>query len=167
MFVSFSYNTSSCQDLVTKQILSLTHPHLNINTKSVKKQKALPGIKKMKLWNTRLSFIIIVIVIFAGLHFSSGGRKLPSTTAMEEFQERFRRFRFHSERMLPTVSTGEKYKQIYGVSLKKIPGGPNPLHNKWYVTYLFHFKVFIWKSELHRANYVSVDCLVVLIYVRT
>ncbi|CAN6856623.1 unnamed protein product [Brassica oleracea] len=84
----------------------------------------------MKLWNTRISFTIIVIVIFAGLHFSSGGRELPSTTAMEEFQERFRRFRFHRERVLPTVSTGEKYKQIYGVSLKKIPGGPNPLHNK-------------------------------------
>ncbi|CAN7090733.1 unnamed protein product [Brassica rapa subsp. narinosa] len=84
----------------------------------------------MKLWNTRLSFIIIVIVIFPGLHFSSGGRKLPSTTAMKEFQERFRQLRFHSERMLRTVSPGEKYKQIYGVSLKKIPGGPNPLHNK-------------------------------------
>ncbi|KAG2302742.1 hypothetical protein Bca4012_061070 [Brassica carinata] len=79
----------------------------------------------MKLWNTRLSFLIILIFIFAGFHFSSGGRKLPSTTAME-FEEQFRRLRFHSERMLP----GEKNKQIYGVSLKKTPGGPNPLHNK-------------------------------------
>ncbi|KAJ0265727.1 CLAVATA3/ESR [Hirschfeldia incana] len=84
----------------------------------------------MKLWSTRLSLLIIVVFIFARLHFSSGGRKLPSTTAMEEFQERFRRLRFHSERMLPPVSTGKKYKQIYGDSLKKTPGGPNPLHNK-------------------------------------
>ncbi|KAJ4877308.1 Uncharacterized protein Rs2_42326 [Raphanus sativus] len=68
----------------------------------------------MKLWNTRLSFLIIVIFIFVGLHFSSEGRRLPSTTSMEEFQERFRQLR--------TISTGEKYKQIYRVSLKKIPG---------------------------------------------
>ncbi|KAF8050759.1 hypothetical protein N665_1889s0001 [Sinapis alba] len=84
----------------------------------------------MKFWNTRLAFLIIVIFIFAWLHFSLGSRKLPSTTVMEEFQERFRLLRFHKEKMLPTVSTCEKYKQIYGVSLKKIPSGPNPLHNK-------------------------------------
>ncbi|CAH8321585.1 unnamed protein product [Eruca vesicaria subsp. sativa] len=84
----------------------------------------------MKLWNTRLSFLIVLIFLLARFHFSSGGCKLASTTAMEEFQKGFKRLRFDSKRTLPAVSTGEKYKKIYGVSLKKTPGGPNPLHNK-------------------------------------
>ncbi|KAL1212229.1 CLAVATA3/ESR (CLE)-related protein 14 [Cardamine amara subsp. amara] len=80
----------------------------------------------MRFWSQRLSFLIFMIFLFSGIHFSSGGRKLPSTTAMEEF----RRLSFDGERMLLDVNAGEKYDRIYGVSAREVPEGPNPLHNK-------------------------------------
>ncbi|CAA7038999.1 unnamed protein product [Microthlaspi erraticum] len=84
----------------------------------------------MKLWSQRLSFLIIVIFLFAGLRLSAGGRRLPSTTTAEAFHEQLWRSRFDGGRSLPEVSSREKYNQIYGVSLRLVPEGPNPLHNK-------------------------------------
>ncbi|ESQ29049.1 hypothetical protein EUTSA_v10023782mg [Eutrema salsugineum] len=84
----------------------------------------------MKLWSQRLSFLMVMVLFLAGLDFSSAIRKLPSMTATEMFHEEFRRLRFDGERMLSEVSAGEKYDQIYGVSVRKVPAGPNPLHNK-------------------------------------
>ncbi|CAH2048124.1 unnamed protein product [Thlaspi arvense] len=84
----------------------------------------------MKIWSQRLSFIIVMILFFAGIHFSYGIRKLSSTTATEMFQEEFRQLRFDGERKLSEVSSNEKYDQIYGVSAREVPQGPNPLHNK-------------------------------------
>lgn len=84
----------------------------------------------MKLWSSRLSFILVVIFFFAGLHISSDARKLPSMTAVEEFKEQFRQARFDGERILSEGNTGKKNDQIYGVSVREVPDGPNPLHNK-------------------------------------
>ncbi|CAH8357606.1 unnamed protein product [Eruca vesicaria subsp. sativa] len=84
----------------------------------------------MKLWSSRLSFLVLVIIFFAGRHLSSDARKLPSMTVTEEFQEQFRQLRYDGERMLSEVRTGEKNDQIYGVSVREVPEGPNPLHNK-------------------------------------
>ncbi|CAN7090515.1 hypothetical protein BRARA_I01221 [Brassica rapa] len=85
----------------------------------------------MKLWSSRLSFLILVIFFFARLHISSDARKLPNImTATEEFQEQFRQLRFEGERMLSERKTGKKNDQIYGVSVREVPDGPNPLHNK-------------------------------------
>ncbi|CAF1719954.1 hypothetical protein Bca4012_042056 [Brassica carinata] len=84
----------------------------------------------MKFWSSRLSFLIVVIFFFAGLRISSDARKLPSMTATEEFQKQFPQLRFDGERMLPERKTGKKNDQIYGVSVREVPDGPNPLHNK-------------------------------------
>ncbi|KAF8100951.1 hypothetical protein N665_0213s0016 [Sinapis alba] len=84
----------------------------------------------MKLWSSKLSFLIIVIFFFAGLHISSDARKLPNMMATEKFQEQFRRQGFYGERMISEEKTGEKNDQIYGVSVREVPDGSNPLHNK-------------------------------------
>ncbi|AEE34075.1 CLAVATA3/ESR (CLE)-related protein 14 [Arabidopsis thaliana] len=80
----------------------------------------------MKVWSQRLSFLIVMIFILAGLHSSSAGRKLPSMTTTEEFQ----RLSFDGKRILSEVTADKKYDRIYGASARLVPKGPNPLHNK-------------------------------------
>lgn len=133
-FVCLLLLQAHANDLVININLTLNSSTSKKISQETKKKKLFRREKKMKPWSQRLSFLIVVIFFFAGLHFSSGGRKLPSKTAMEKFHEQFRRLRPDGERMLSEVSAGEKYDQIYGVSVREVPGGPNPLHNKWYVT---------------------------------
>ncbi|KFK43541.1 hypothetical protein AALP_AA1G140300 [Arabis alpina] len=46
-----------------------------------------------------------------------------------EFYE-FCRRGIPDERRLSVVNSGDKYDLIYGVSDRKAPAGPNPLHNR-------------------------------------
>ncbi|VVA91146.1 unnamed protein product [Arabis nemorensis] len=76
-------------------------------------------------------------MFFTGIHFSdcrplrrtTTTTKIPMHYSTAEFYEYWRRG-ISDERRLSVVNSSDKYDLVYRVSGKKVPAGPNPLHNR-------------------------------------
>ncbi|OAY56573.2 hypothetical protein MANES_02G024700v8 [Manihot esculenta] len=79
----------------------------------------------------RLAFLVLLIILALSqvsscrhLHINKGDQTSEQTAKPVFFP-----FSWHFPAKAPQGSGKEKISSVYGVSYKRVPGGPNPLHN--------------------------------------
>lgn len=86
----------------------------------------------LKIPNTRIPFLFLMILLALSqfsscrhLHINRGDHQAKET-AKTDFSTQFS---WHFPAKAPEGSSKDEIDQVYGVSYRTVPGGPNPLHN--------------------------------------
>ncbi|KAL1559815.1 hypothetical protein AAHA92_10114 [Salvia divinorum] len=84
----------------------------------------------MKNQSTKTPILLIILIFFA-ISRLSDCRKFPAKPTVENSSSSrlLSKFSWHLPAASPTKSRSKEDESIYGVSNRKTPGGPNPLHN--------------------------------------
>ncbi|KAL1364457.1 hypothetical protein AAHE18_03G219300 [Arachis hypogaea] len=80
---------------------------------------------------SRLSLLIIMMIMVMSQLSSCCKASRWMGTEIKQTKKRinFQQFTWHSYTRIQEEPSKEKVHPIYGVSLRDVPGGPNPLHN--------------------------------------
>ncbi|EEF51143.1 conserved hypothetical protein [Ricinus communis] len=89
---------------------------------------------KITIASSRIAFQLLIVIILAVSHLSScrhlhtnigvddQAKKTPTTLLPPQLV-------WHFPATSPEASAKDQIDAVYGVSLRTVPGGPNPLHN--------------------------------------
>ncbi|KAK7251277.1 hypothetical protein RIF29_34332 [Crotalaria pallida] len=103
------------------------------NEETLLKFKQLLQTANMKVQNSRLSFLILMIILIISQLSSCCearrwmSKEIEQTERSSSFQKLSITRHFYTK--IQQGPSAEDFHPIYGVSLRDVPGGPNPLHN--------------------------------------